>query len=129
MNDKFEYHVSKNYARDEHEQAEDAIYLRVYVDRRDGTHEDVYTAISAKEARDFAAALNHEADAYDEREKVRQEAKKYPTEDGYYVIGSIVYRRTFGVWYGVNNWDQMNAAVKARIDEYGYKRLIVEDGE
>lgn len=126
----FEYSVSPNYMKN-YEVEEYAIYLSV--DFGDNGH--TFGAIDPSEAREFAAALIEQADAFDERQEARQEAKKYPTEDGWYLIFApngywVPVRKSGDYWYNSHNdefaW-YFSSGVKASIDGHGYKKMTVED--
>jgi hypothetical protein len=124
---KFEADATANYANPENrEDGADAILLDIYhVSKYSGVSEGITAGISPTEARDLAAKLNREADAFDAREKARQEAKKYPREDGWYLVGPRPYQLFDGVW--LNGGIKDDLYVKSRIDKYGYKKMTVED--
>jgi hypothetical protein len=126
---KFEADVNANYAHPENREEEaDAILLDIeYINDKysDESEYMFFAGISPTEARDLATKLNREADAFDEREKARQEAKKYPQEDGWYLVGPRPYQLFDGVW--LNGGIKDDLYVKSRIEKYGYKKMTVED--
>jgi len=129
-NVRFDAHA--NYADpNEFEEFEEAIYLSIDAQvpefpwSKTGEKLYAYAAISPDEAREFARVLIEQADAYDEREKARQDAKKYPTEDGWYLVGNKTYQLYDGGWFDGGVLDPWH--VKSRIDLYGYKKMTVEE--
>jgi hypothetical protein len=126
----FEFDVHENYSNYQiengYEQERDAIYFSAAAASELGGTYSLISGISPTQARELAKALNEQADAYDEREKARQEAKKYPQEDGYYLVGSFFYNKSRD-WYLVNGGLADPIKLRERIDQYGYKKMTVED--